>query len=59
MLRKVLWTIFSVVMMALSFGLVFVAAYLQLPIDLFVLVSVIALANVFVAGSLLEQVSKW
>jgi hypothetical protein len=59
MLRKVSWFVFSVVMMGLSFGLVFVAAFLQLPLDLFVVISLVALTNVFVAGSLMRQVSGW
>ena len=59
MLRKVSWFIFSAFMMGLSFGLVFVAAYIQLPLDLFVLISLVALTNVFVSGSLMKQVSEW
>lgn len=56
MVRKMFWAIFSLVMMLLSFGLVFVSAVLRLPLDLFLLVSLIALSNVWVASSLFRQV---
>lgn len=59
MFRKVLWSFFALMMMVLSLGLVFLSAYLRVPLDLFLIVSVFSLLNIMVAGSLLEQVAKW
>lgn len=59
MFRKVLWSFFALMMMVFSLGLVFLSAYLRVPLDLFLIVSVFSLLNIVVAGSLLEQVAKW